>query len=94
MVRKKLIERLYDNFGELDEGTVLIDNKAFLDSVVGISSDGRAIYNYEIMASELVEQYGMSYEDACDYIDFNIIRALPYYGKQAPIVFDPIVNMD
>ena len=94
MINEKLLERLQDNGIDEDEEVMLIDDPAFLDSVVGISSDGRAVYDYEIMAGELAKRYHMSVEDAYEHIDFNIVRALPHYGSKAPVIFDPIVNMD
>jgi hypothetical protein len=28
----------------------------------------------------------MTYEDATEWVDFNVLRALPYFGSNAPIV--------
>lgn len=91
MVNEKLIERIRDNGYDLDEEEImLIDDRAFCDSVVGISTDSRAVYDYEKMADELAKTYGMSIEDAYDHIEFNILRSLSYFGPTAPIVFNPL----
>ena len=92
MVNEKLIQRIQDNgYENSDEDFILlIDDRAFCDSVVGISDDNRAVYDYEKMAEELAKTYGMSIEDAYDHIEFNILRSLPYFGPTAPIVFNPL----
>lgn len=91
MVNEKLLDRIQDNGYDLEEEEImLIDDRAFYDSVVGISSDNRVIYDYDKMADELAKTYGMSLEDAHDHIEFNILRSLPYLGANAPIVFNSL----
>lgn len=44
------------------------------------------IYSYSKMVDVFVDRDGMDYETACEWIDFNVIRGLPYMGPHAPIV--------
>jgi hypothetical protein len=37
----------------------------------------------------LVEEDGMSYEEAMEFIDYNTIRALPYYPNGPIILMRP-----
>ena len=83
-------EKLLDNVMEPDE-IVLINDEALNESLVGVSSDMRAIYDYEKMAEELAEHYGYELVDARDYIDYNIIGSLSTMGRRAPIIMDTLL---
>ena len=74
------------------EDTVVLDNYSYDDAQIGVSEDGRAIYNYDKMAEWLVRIEGFSYEDAVEWIDYNTIRALPYAGPGAPIIMYPVIR--
>lgn len=65
--------------------------KLFVDSLVGTSSDDRAVYNFGMMVDELVKKWEISPEEAVEHIDYNIIRSLPMYGEKAPIIYDPLM---
>lgn len=58
----------------------------FDDCIVGVvhQRHGEAVlaYSVEAMVRNLVDQ-GLTAEDACDHIEFNIISA--YYGDETPI---------
>ena len=58
--------------------------------LMGISEDGRVIYNYEQMVFCLVDDDGMSEEEAADFISYNTVRALPYMGPKGPIILYPL----
>lgn len=75
-----LIETLQHHYGYDEE---ILDNMRIIDgfspAVLGVSHDDRLIYSYEKMIDILMTRDGMSVEDAIEYIDYNVIRALPYY---------------
>lgn len=77
---------------ELPEETVVFDNFAYDDAIIGISSDGRAVYDYEKMVEDLVANEEFTYAEAEDWLDYNAIRSLPYAGESAPIVMYPILR--
>lgn len=68
------------------EGTTYLENYSYDDALIGVSEDGRAIYDYDLMVEWLMNEEGWSEEDAVDWIDYNTLRALPYMGPEAPIV--------
>ncbi len=68
------------------EDTVFFEQPDYITAIIGISEDDRLVYSYTEMTEYLITTEGMSYEDACDWIDFNTIRALPYMGEYAPII--------
>ena len=47
--------------------------------------DGRVVYSFDRMVECLMHDDGMTYEDAVGFIEYNTIRALPYFPN-APVV--------
>lgn len=78
-----LAERLIDN---MYDDTVIFKDYDYEDAFVGVSEDGRAIYDYDIMVSWLVETKGYTEEEAIEWIEYNTMRALPYMGDMRPII--------
>lgn len=74
----------------LPEGAIILDNSAFDNSIIGVTLDGRLIYDYDKMIEELIEDDGMSFDEAMEWIDYNTIRALPYAGSCAPIIIQRV----
>lgn len=75
----------------IDEGhgdALTFENPSFEDSFIGITHDGRAVYDYERMVEELVTA-GWSEEEAVDWISYNTLRSIPYWGEKAPVVVFP-----
>ena len=70
------------------EESVVFENPDYDDAIIGVDENGRVIYSYEMMAKCLMKEDGMSYEEACEFIDYNTIRALPYASSMGvrPIV--------
>jgi len=71
---------------ELDEDSIVFDRPAFDNSIIAITTDGRAVYDYHKMVVELMEDDGISEEEAIDWIEYNTLRAIQYAGDMAPIV--------
>lgn len=61
-------------------------------TLIGVSSDGRAIYDFDLMVQWLMEQDNMDYTDAVEWIEYNTIRSLPYVGDGAPIVMYNLIE--
>ena len=79
-------EKLEDNGYE---DIIIIDEDSFRESCIGVTGDDRAVYDYSKMIEEYSKAHNISWDDAMDYIEYNIIRALSYYGAKAPVVFYP-----
>ena len=71
---------------ELPEDAIVFDNMSYDGSIVGVTTDGRVVYDYDKMIEELMQDEGWSYEDAVEWIDYNTIRSIPYAGENAPII--------
>ena len=65
-------------------------NESYDDALIGVSEDGRAIYDYEKMVKWLMDKYNWSDEEAVDWVEYNTIRAIPYFGDGAPIIMHPL----
>ena len=50
----------------LPEGAIILDNSAFDNSIIGVTLDGRLIYDYDKMIEELIEDDGMSFDEAME----------------------------
>lgn len=73
------------NERECQEST-FFTNPSYITAVLGISDDNKVIYSYDKMVEYLMNNDGMSYEDAVEFIEYNTIRTIPYMGEKAPII--------
>ena len=72
---------------ELPEDAIVFGNMLSYDgSIVGVTTDGRVVYDYDKMVEELMTDESLSYEEAADWINYNTIRSIPYAGENAPII--------
>ena len=56
------------------------------EALIGVTTDNRAVYEFEKMVECLMNRYGWSDIDAIEWIEYNTIRAIPYFGEKAPII--------
>lgn len=80
---EKLIDHGY-------EGVTILQDFSYDDALIGVSEDGRAIYDFDKMVSWLMRTEGWTQDEAIEWIEYNTIRALPYAGPDAPIIMYPI----
>ena len=72
------------------EGVKFLVNESYDDALIGVSEDGRAIYDFNLMVDWLMEKYNWSETESIEWIEYNTIRALPYMGADAPIIMYPL----
>lgn len=68
------------------EDAIVFENPSYDSAIIGTSHDDRVVYSFDKMVECLMEEDGMSYEEAVEFIEFNTLRAIPYFGPNAPIV--------
>ena len=78
-LRDMLVEQGY-------EETIILENPSYLSAIAGLDEQGRLIYSYQRMVKHLMLHDSMEYEEACEFIDFNTVRAMPYMGENAPVI--------
>ena len=78
--REWLVERGY-------EDAIVLDNPSFDDAIIGVDAFGHAVYDFEKMAQCLMDDDGLTYEEAVEFIEYNTIRALPYIPEHPVVVY-------
>jgi hypothetical protein len=76
--RELLLDNGYDDI-------VIFENPSFDGAIIGVSDDGRAVYDYNKMVAAAMDQEGWTEEEAIDWIEVNTLRSLPY-TENAPII--------
>lgn len=68
--------------------SVYFTNPNYASAIIGISTEGNIVYSYEKMIDYLMKTDDMTYEDAIDWIDYNVVRSIPYTQKMGtmPII--------
>ena len=79
MKRDLIAEMGYDE-------AVIFDNPDYDAAILGIDTEGRVVYDYDLMVKSLIDEDGMTQEGAVDFIDYNTVRSLPYAGEKGPII--------
>ena len=69
------------------EEAVIFDGPDYDEAIVGVTDEGQVVYDYDKMVQILVERDGMEEMEAIEWIEYNTIRALPYF-ENAPIVMN------
>lgn len=71
---------------DLPENTLVFDNASYDNSIIGVSFDGKAIYLFEKMVKEYMQDNDCDEICAVEWIEYNTIRSLPYFGEKSPII--------
>lgn len=72
------------------EDVVIFSDFSYDDALIGVTEDNRAVYDYNQMVIWLMEHEDFTEDEAVDWISYNTIRSLPYFGEDAPVVMYPI----
>ena len=68
------------------EGAVVFSGVDYKSALIGVSHDGRAVYDYGLMVDYLITKEHFTAEEAADWISYNTIGSLPYSSTDKPIV--------
>lgn len=69
------------------EDSVVFENPAYDAAIIGVDTDRHVIYDFDKRIECLMEEEGMTYEEAVDFIDCNTIRALPYIPEHPHVMY-------
>ena len=72
---------MYNN-KNLKENSILLENYSYEDAIIGVTETGSVVYDFGLMVIWLCEVEDFSYEDAIEWIEYNTIRALPYFQSK------------
>ena len=84
--REKLADEGY-------EESVVFENPDYDNAIVGVTDDGRVVYDFDKMVEHLMAVDGMALDEAVEFIEYNAVRALPYAGEKAPIIMFALENL-
>lgn len=81
----KSVEELKDALHQFGyDDSIVFENPSYADAVIGISNSGNVCYCYEKMIQSLMQEDSMDEEEAIEFIDYNTIRAIPYFSSYGP----------
>ena len=69
------------------EDALLFDGPDYDEAIIGVTDEGQVVYDYDKMVQILVERDGYEEMEAIEWIEYNTIRALPYF-ENPPIVMN------
>ena len=70
------------------EDLVVFEHPSYDSAIIGVNSDyTRAVYSFEKMVECLMKEDGMEYEEAVEFIEYNTLRALPYFPNGPIVVY-------
>lgn len=69
------------------EDVIIFSEPSYDTALIGVTIDNEAVYDYEKMVEYLVQQDGMSYEEATDFISYNSSYR---QGDGYPIIMYPL----
>lgn len=73
-----------------DHGFYLIgdsDREDFYPAIIGLAKDNSHVaYSLEKLAECFMKQNNWTWDEAIEWIAYNVERALPYYGERAPVI--------
>lgn len=79
------IDKILNNgYGE-DMPIVVFSNPSYEGALVGVSDDGKSIYDFNLMVEWFCEHEELTEIEAIEFIEYNTIRSLPYQDN-APII--------
>ena len=82
-----IINELRDYIAEEHEEAVVFNSPSYDNAIVGLSTEGRVIYDYDLMVKELTDNTALTEDEAIQYLEYNTIRTLPYIEEQVrPII--------
>lgn len=78
--------------GKIDYESNLIASwfSEYEDALIGVSTNYQAVYEYEKIVEILMNRDEMTEEEAIDWVEYNVLRAIPYMGENPPVVIHRI----
>lgn len=65
---------------------LFLSNYSYDDALVGVTTENRAVYSFSKMVEWLMTTENFTREDAEDWIYYNTVNSMKYFGPGAPII--------
>lgn len=67
------------------------DRQKYYPAIIGVAKDlSHVAYSRDRLIDCFMKSEGWSYEESEEWIEYNVERALPYYGERAPKILNAI----
>ena len=66
----------------IKDESILLKNYSYDSAIVGATKEGSVLYDYDLMIQWLQEAEDFSYDDAVEWIEYNTLRAIPYFQSK------------
>lgn len=70
---------------------IVFEEEYYEKALIGVTTDERAVYSYELMVGCLMNGENMSYEEAVEWLEFNTVRA---FIEGGPIIVKELEEED
>lgn len=65
------------------------DRRAYYPAIIGLAKDNSHVaYSRERLIACFMKDNEWTWEEAEEWIEYNVERALPYYGTRAPVILN------
>lgn len=65
------------------------DRRKYYPAIIGLAKDySHVAYSREKLIECFMQADNISYEEAEEWIDYNVKRSLPYYGESSPVILE------
>ena len=90
MMKNKITEYIEENFPDYMDKILLADGfeEAFIGIVESFGLEPRACYDYDKCQEILVSRDSMTWEEALEHLEFNVVQA--YVGEHTPAFISPM----
>lgn len=87
---KQTLQDIQTYLEDREETVLLADGfeHAFLGTTQRMNEPTLSVYSYPLMIETLILRDSMTYEEAAEYIEYNVAGA--WVGEQTPIIIHPI----
>lgn len=72
--------------------SVKLEHPDFNTAIIGITREGKYVYDYELMKEYLVLNCMLTSEEAIEYINVNTYSKIDYMGANAPVIVYKLQN--
>ena len=70
--------------------SIVFENPDYDEAIIGVSDNGRVIYDYDLMIQHLIEKHDMDVDEAADFISYN--SSFSSYVDQYPIIMYRLIE--
>lgn len=72
----------------MTEDILFFQNPQFNDAIIGVTTDNRVVYDFDLMVESLINQdFCDNATDAIEFIDYNTIRICQYIDNPPIIIY-------